>query len=195
MRLCGVNLRAVLAAAKIWGGLVENVWIVPSRLGWGGRVLVFLGCLWTMILPTLAQEALRNGNLQGTVVDTTGAAIGAARVTLRDKAGNVTANTTTNPEGHFTISGVVPGSYVLEVEGKNFDKSSRDVLVSPAAGSTPLLITLNVASLQQSIDVSAAGVYALPDAVGRSLSQWQCRESRHRPNGLPSRQASEDASM
>jgi len=156
---------------------VENVWFVPSRAGRGGRVLVFLGCLWVLNFPAMAQDALRNGNLQGTVVDTTGSAIGAARVTLRDRAGNVSANTTTNPEGHFTISGVVPGAYVLEAEGKNFDKSSRDVLVSPNTGSTPLLITLKVASVQQSIDVSAAGAYALPDAAGATKTDMPIMET------------------
>ena len=150
---------------------MEKLWFVPSQIRKGGAVLVLLSCFWILSSPMTAQEALRNGSLQGTVVDTTGSAIGGARVTLRESDGKVTASSETNPEGHFTISGIAPGSYILEAESKNFGKASRAVVVSSETANLPLVIALKVAAIQESISVTGSGAYATPDATGATKTE------------------------
>jgi iron complex outermembrane recepter protein len=145
---------------------MEKLWFVPSQIRTKGTVLVLLGCFWFLSFPMFAQEALQTGSLQGTVVDTTGSAIGGAQLTLRESNGKVAANTETNPEGHFTITRIPLGSYILDTESKNFEKSSRAVIVSSETANVPLAITLKVADIQESISVTASGAYATPDATG-----------------------------
>ena len=148
------------------------------RLGRSGRALGFLCCLWLLNLPTLAQEVAQAGSVQGTVFDATGGAIAGARLTLLDAIGNVATSTSSNAEGHFSLGGVRPGKYTLEVEAKNFEKSKREVTVASAgSGTAPLVIVLQVEKLQQSINVSAPGNYAVPDAVGATKTDMPIMET------------------
>ena len=156
---------------------MENVRFVPSRLSAGGRALVFLGCPWLVNLQGFAQEAPRDGKVQGTVLDATGGAIAGARITLLDVAGSVTASATANAEGRFVIAGVSSGKYSLEAESKNFDKAIAEVAVSAAGAGEPLVITLKVAAVEQSIEVSAQGAYAVPDAVGATKTDMPIMET------------------
>lgn len=148
------------------------------RLGRSGRALGFLCCLWLLNLPALAQEVAQAGSVQGTVFDATGGAIAGARLTLLDAIGNVATSTSSNAEGHFSLGGVRPGKYTLEVEAKNFEKSKREVTVASAgSGTAPLVIVLQVEKLQQSINVSASGNYAVPDAVGATKTDMPIMET------------------
>lgn len=115
---------------------------------------------------TNANEPAQPGSIQGTVVDPTGGAIPGAQIALID-SGGVKARTTTDAEGRFIISGILPGKYHLQTESNNFDTASQEVIVSPTAPTTPpLVITLRVAAVQQTVNVTAAGAYAVPDASG-----------------------------
>jgi len=126
----------------------------------------------------VGQDAAGGRGLQGTVVESTGGAIPGARITLLDSRGSVKATTATNAEGRFSISGVPPGKYTLQVESTNFDKASQEVIVSSGdTNKAALVITPRLASLQQSINVTAEGAYAQPDAVGATKTDMPIMET------------------
>jgi len=157
---------------------VAKRWFVAPGFCRRRTAEVFLVCLWLLNATGFAQETPRNSSVQGTVVDATGSAIVGARITLLDSAGKVTAKTTTNAEGHFAVSGVAPGSYVLNAESKSFDKSSRELVVSSAGTvEAPLVITMRVAAVQQSIQVTGPGAYAVPDAIGATKTEMPIMET------------------
>ncbi|MGA7412267.1 MAG: TonB-dependent receptor, partial [Bryobacteraceae bacterium] len=148
--------------------------------GFSGRrvVIAFAWCLFALTWPALAQDAARMDTIQGTVVDSTGGAVVGAHIALLDDAGRVKASAATNSEGHFLIPGVLPGKYLLQTESKNFDTVSQELVVSSTATvEAPLLITMRVAAVRQTVNVVAAGAYAVPEASGATKTGMPIMET------------------
>jgi iron complex outermembrane recepter protein len=141
--------------------------------------LLFVSSVFTTGFPNArAQRPLDSLALSGHVQDSTGSAIAGAHVALVDAAGNVAATAVTNGEGHFSLSGILPGKYLLQVSSENFDTASQGVVVSSAStGVAPVLITLRVASVQQTVIVAASGSYTLPVAAGATKTDMPIMET------------------
>ena len=91
--------------------------------------------------------------LRGHVVDSSGAMIVGASVTLREVAQGAERHTTTDAGGEFVFGTVPPGRYTIVALAPGFAPSARDV--DPAA--TPRLkLTLDPAPLSEQITVSSA---------------------------------------
>jgi len=71
-----------------------------------------------------AQET--RGRIAGRVSDTTRAPIPGASVTVTDAARGTTASSTTNSEGLFQVSYLLPGTYQVTVETAGFKKHVQD---------------------------------------------------------------------
>ncbi len=139
---------------------------------------MFFGCLWMLSGAASAQHSTQEGSVLGTVVDSTGSAIAGAHITLLNDAGNVKAATSTNSDGRFSISGIPPGKYTLRTESNSFDKASQEVVVAGrATAETALVITLHVAAVQQTVNVTASGAYAVPEALGATKTDMPLMET------------------
>lgn len=120
--------------------------------------------LTVAVTVTLAQQSARSVTVSGSVEDSTGSAIAGAQIRLLDGADRVGASTFTDSEGHFSISGVAPGAYVLQVQSKGFETSQRNVVLSATLPASPIHVEMRVASVRESVNVSAAGGYAATEA-------------------------------
>ena len=77
--------------------------------------------LTLMALPLAAQQNTAvTGGLNGVVVDSSGAAVEGAAVTLAGPQG--TRVLTTDQQGRYSVGGLVPGFYDLTVDKKGFKK-------------------------------------------------------------------------
>jgi iron complex outermembrane receptor protein len=103
--------------------------------------------------------------VQGIVEDSTGGAISGAQITLRSSGGRVVATTVSNSEGRFSISDISPGTYVLQAQSGGFEAVNKDVAVSATSPIPTLLIALHVASVRESVNVSATGGYVATSAA------------------------------
>jgi Carboxypeptidase regulatory-like domain/TonB dependent receptor len=84
--------------------------------------------LW-LLLPGIA-FAQYGSSLQGVVTDQSGAAVANAKVTVTNQGTHVSRDTVTNGSGVYRISGLIPGTYTVEVEAPTFKKeTSADVQV------------------------------------------------------------------
>lgn len=83
-------------------------------------VLAFL-----FLLAVTASAQFRAG-VQGTVTDSTGAVVPAARVVLTNKETSQQQETTTSDQGFYRFSSLPPGIYSVSVESQNFKKSLVD---------------------------------------------------------------------
>jgi Carboxypeptidase regulatory-like domain/TonB dependent receptor len=120
------------------------------------RKAVALGCLCSVLLfsPLSASGQAVYGNVVGTVVDPSGAAVPNAKVIISDTSRAVTFSTTTNESGFFTQRFLIAGTYQVRVEASSFRAYVQDVSVS-VDQETSLDIKLQVGDLNETVEVTA----------------------------------------
>jgi carboxypeptidase family protein len=94
------------------------------------------------------------GNIVGTVVDQSGAAVTNARVVITDTQRAVTFNATTNSDGNFTQRFLIAGTYKVRVEAAGFKAALQTVSVSVDQESR-VDVKLEVGEVSQVVEVSA----------------------------------------
>ena len=124
---------------------------------WIKAVSIVAAVVILMTLPLAAQQAATiTGGLNGTVTDSTSAAVAGATVTITGPQGTRVVNT--DAMGHFSLSGLVPGFYDVAVEKSGF-KKVKSVHNEVVVGSSSLLnVTLPVGNAQETVEVTASAV-------------------------------------
>jgi hypothetical protein len=98
-------------------------------------------------------ESIKPPQLSGTVVDTSGAAIGGATVQVLSANGTVQTTTQSDPNGSFVISGLPSGDYRLVVSNPGFETKDIPVAIGTTGAPAPLRISLAVSAVSSSINV------------------------------------------
>src|SRR5919201_3913732 len=122
-------------------------------------------CLFVLLsAATLAAQAA--GSLTGSVVDPEVKAVLNAVVLVRNESSSDPRTTMTDPTGRFSLGGLAPGTYSVEVAVPGFDLVQRSgVEVGPSG--LEISIRLTVANIAETVTVSAA----LPEAAVAAPSQ------------------------
>jgi iron complex outermembrane receptor protein len=110
------------------------------------------------MLPLRAQGG--GGTITGTIVDQAGKSLEGATVNVRTGAGVTVATANADAEGHFSVTGLAPGTYTVETVSPGFARSTRLGVPVTAGGSGNLAITMNVDAISQSVTVEASVVLA-----------------------------------
>jgi hypothetical protein len=134
---------------------------------WG---LAVLALLLTVTLPAIAQESAVKGNLSGVILDSTGAVVPGAKVTLTGPMG--TNAMTTDQQGEFTFPLLSPGSYAISVEKQGFRTAQLKAISVNTNKTTSVKITMQPGAVNESVEVSAAAVTidTTTTAVGADLT-------------------------
>jgi hypothetical protein len=118
-------------------------------------------------VPAAAQ--ITRGSISGLVVDTSGAVIPAATVTITENGTNVSTRTKSEPDGLFLFAGVLPGSYTLKVEAGGFKTLVKGNLNLTAGERLDTgQLQLQVGSEAQTLTVTTAGDAVQLDVSSRS---------------------------
>jgi len=129
-------------------------------LGWGFLLALGLILLFTQT-AALAQTA--SGSIDGTVVDKTGAVVPNAKVVLKSEATTTTREMATTGSGIFTFPAVQPGTYTVTITSTGMATYERKGIVVTQGAPVGLgLITLQLASTQQQIEVVGASEVLVP---------------------------------
>jgi len=89
------------------------------------RRLQFCLVVFTVLALSLSAFAqVQNGQFTGTITDPSGAAIANAKISVKNAASNLSASTTTNASGNYSIKELPVGSYTLTVEAAGFKSVS-----------------------------------------------------------------------
>ena len=107
-------------------------------------------------------------SLAGRVVDTQGGAVAQAQVKVLRGDGSAAASTVTGSSGEYRLEGLVPGNYVLTADKEMFRHATFNLRV--AAGTNRQDVTLEVAGVNQSVVVTAAGAVQTLDEVSKPLN-------------------------
>ncbi len=79
--------------------------------------LLAFGC--TLFTPQAAAQAVY-GSIFGTVTDPSGAAVPGAKVTVTSATKGTTFETTTNTDGNYSVTHLIPDVYNVRAEGAGF---------------------------------------------------------------------------
>lgn len=112
----------------------------------------FLSCL-VLMAPAFAQTD--RGIINGTVTDSTGAAVPDARVVATNAATNIAFTTQTTSTGDYTIPTLPVGAYQLRVEKQGFKAAVRSDITVTAGSTVTINAQLEVGATTESIQVSA----------------------------------------
>ena len=107
--------------------------------------------------PVFAQDlGATRGNLAGTVYDTSKAVVPEAAVTATGPIGSQKA--TTNGQGMFSFSGLVPGKYAVKVEKEGFKAvlfSNVEILINNTA---TVNVTLETGAVSTTVEVTSSAL-------------------------------------
>ena len=99
-----------------------------------GTLAVFV-VLGTMGAPQASAQAVY-GSIFGTVTDPSGAAVAGAKVTVTSATKGTTFETTTNTDGNYSVTHLIPDVYNIRAEGSGFKAfEAKNINVSADAGS------------------------------------------------------------
>jgi iron complex outermembrane receptor protein len=125
-----------------------------------------------------AQAELAAGVIKGTVLDPNGKAIANAAVVVRGATAGQVHATTTDGEGHFSVSSLPAGDYVVEVTANGFSLGRKTNLRLAAAGSAnadftlsigPVIETVTVNGTTESLPVNAPSLNSLAATSAQSV--------------------------
>ena len=102
------------------------------------------------------------GTLSGTTVDSTGAVVANAKVTMKNELSGDIRTTVSNSTGYFSITAIQPGTYTVTIEAPGF-KLWKQAGIGFAQGDNRNLpqIALQVGAATETVEISA-GALAVP---------------------------------
>jgi len=110
-----------------------------------------VACLVAVSPPSRAQSTY--GTLNGSVADSSGAAIADAQVTLTNLGTSEKRTQTTGIDGFYSFVNLFPGRYKLEVEKTGFKHFTRPEVAVEVNQSARIDVTLQVGDVTQSVEV------------------------------------------
>ena len=111
----------------------------------------------------LAQQTL--GSINGTVLDSTGAAVPDATITVKNTGTNLSRVTTSQSTGFFQIFNLPVGSYVVTVTHAGFQTTQMRGIAVQEARATTVSPTLEIGQVSESIEVTATPLLNATDAT------------------------------
>jgi iron complex outermembrane recepter protein len=120
-------------------------------------MLIFsLAALFCLALPTrtVAQES-SGASVNGTVTDSSGRAVQAAVVVLKNHDSGSVQHGTTDNQGHYAFTGLAAGSYDLTITAVGFRQMVQTNLKLSAGQTQSVPVQLKIGSLEQSVRVEA----------------------------------------
>lgn len=130
------------------------------RLGFAP--LRFAGALYALILTialamsiSLHAQVAGTGNVQGEVVDSTGAKIPAATVTLTEEATGVGRTAVTDKAGLYVFPNITPGTYTVSVTATGFKTFSKTHNVLEVGSNISIDARLPPGGVSESVTVEA----------------------------------------
>jgi len=110
-------------------------------------------CLLFWINRAFAQST--NATLNGTILDSTGAAVPGAGITVLNTGTNATQKTESTDSGAYTVGQLAPGLYTVTVEKSGFRKTVQTGIVLTVNQSATLKVTMQTGDVEQTVSVTA----------------------------------------
>lgn len=121
-----------------------------------GYPILISGCLAIFLLGSSLAFAQGTASIDGTVVDSSHAAVPRASVSLTEIDTGQTRTTPTSPQGYFTFTDLGPGRYTLKVSSAGFKTWEQQDIILTVDQHATLHPVLQVGGVNQTVNVTAA---------------------------------------
>ncbi|MGH9532672.1 MAG: carboxypeptidase regulatory-like domain-containing protein [Terriglobales bacterium] len=134
------------------------------------RIQGFFKCLWALlvVVSLTAHAQQPTGSIVGTVVDSTGAVVPAAKVTAREAGTGFSRTTTTNPSGQYTFTLLRPTTYEIMAEAAGFSRLVEHGIELNASQVVTVKLILQVGTQQETVEVTGETPLVQPDTTAVS---------------------------
>ncbi len=141
---------------------------------WVHRLVVFLVC---SVFACTCSYAQFSGNIEGTIMDPSGAAVAGATVELRNLDNGVVHSMAASGSGSYGFNNLAPGNYVVTVSAKGF-KTTEVRLTLSTAQLQSVNVTLPIASVTETTTVTyeAAPVDTADTRIQTTLNSQTVRD-------------------
>jgi Ca-activated chloride channel homolog len=130
--------------------------------------VILLGCLVAAILVQTPAGAATAQDVRGVVLDSSGAVMPGATVTLIT-AGAAPRSTVTDAQGRFTFANVPVGRATLNVELAGFTRVTREIRIGDGVP-VSVRIPLSVGRLQETVAVAERAQAAFPGSIAGGVA-------------------------
>lgn len=127
-----------------------------NSCGWTG--LLWAVCYLLLALASSAYCQTNMGSLAGSVMDTSGAGVPNAKVTVTNTQTGVAVNVVTSDAGDYRVPQLNPGTYSVRAEITGFQAQVQTGVFVDASRETTVNLTLQVGSARQEVTVEATNV-------------------------------------
>jgi len=127
------------------------------RARFGIAVFTAFAALFGLLLavPRASAQSTTDGAIGGTVFDATGAAVTAARVTVRNNGTNLEQAIVTDESGYYRVTKLQPASYTVTIDATGFAPFKVEQVIVEVGSLTDLSAHLQVASAGATVLVSS----------------------------------------
>ena len=144
---------------------------------WAAR-LVFLAL---MGIAASHSAFAQTATITGTVVDSTGAVVAKAKITVHNIDTNIDRTTESSGEGNFTVVQIPAGTYNVSVQAGGFKVATFNALVLTVDQALTLTVRLEVGDVTQSVVVSGETVAQIDTTDAQVSSVIDDRQVRELP--------------
>jgi hypothetical protein len=117
-----------------------------------------------MLSPGLFAQ-LRSSTIVGTVTDSSGAAVPAAEITVREQRTNITYDFRTNEVGQYTVPYLPAGLYSVTVKKEGFKAVTKSDVPLETAATIRVDFELEVGQVETTVTVEASGATLQTDTA------------------------------
>src|SRR5712692_8761080 len=110
-------------------------------------------CLLVASALTFAQD---RGTITGTIVDSTGAGVPAAKVTVSNPATGFTQTVESGGNGSYSFVYLVPGRYSVTTEKEGFRRAEANDILVQVNTTSRVDISLQLGAVAETVEVTAA---------------------------------------
>jgi Carboxypeptidase regulatory-like domain/TonB dependent receptor len=116
-------------------------------------IVVTCLCLLSFTVPSAEAQAVYGGII-GTVTDPQGAAVANAKVTVTNQSKGTSDETTTNADGNYSVTHLIPDVYSVRVEASGFKASEQKGITVSVDSSARVDLQCQVGGTSETVEVT-----------------------------------------
>jgi len=138
-------------------------------------------CVGLLLAASHAAYAQFRGAIQGSVKDTSGAAVPGATITLTNTETQRVQSVVSSVDGFYHFSGLAPGAYTLEATAKGMRTGRMEGFVLAAETTAGANFTLQAGDVRETVTVTAEAAPALQTETGSTSIELTGEAVRNLP--------------